>query len=695
MTDKFVQYSFSISDLIDRLTLYVSGAAHVYVAYSDIGGDDDNDWSFLKAKNDHTLDDDTLLAATNKVDAAAAYWTIAAGKSVALFPLMVAARYCRLYLTNSTSTTLYELIFMRQVIAEQVTADNLQAISAELGDLASGSIQSPNFSGSEGIRIDLDNDLIYVGGNANPKLEFDAVGDLYINATVTFESGTTGYDNIIDKPNLPTDENLIGYWNFDEGTGDTAYDRSVNSNDGTLVGMEEANWVSGVVGNCLSFDNTYQEHVLCGDTAINGNMSISVWVKPGDTIEGIRGIVSNFYFSGNVYGTALSQNGSAIMLHVGDGAGSNVAYTWGNVLTPGSALHHLVVLHNGTEFILYVNSVKQSPEWTGPAAAQNNTDWVIGKWTSVSSDSGFYGLIDEIRVYGAILTEEEIKALYLYPAGNKAPADVTGDNTAADTSNVGGVASSTIAAWKMTGQTTIDGGNIQTDTVDTAQLNANCVTTTQIDADAVTSNEIDAVNLSGIFADLGTITAGNITIDTSGFVRGGQTNYATGTGFFQGYSGSAYKFSVGSPTKYLRFDGSDVLVGGRIIQPDNLTDYSSGNIMIAVAAQQRNISTNYRVYVKVKEIYLPRGGSLRIDFLGQTDYHEGAKGRIYRNGSAIGTEHWLEWGSWVNYSQTISGWSAGDLVQLYIQKYYTNATAMAMNFKIYADQSLTPGIIQD
>jgi hypothetical protein len=43
-----------------------------------------------------------------------------------------------------------------------------------------------------------------------------------------------------------------------------------------------------------------------------------------------------------------------------------------------------------------------------------------------------------------------------------------------------------------------------------------------------------------------TTNTGTLTIDTTGYILGGQTAYNTGTGFFLGYSGAAYKFSIGS-----------------------------------------------------------------------------------------------------------------------------------------------------
>lgn len=49
-----------------------------------------------------------------------------------------------------------------------------------------------------------------------------------------------------------------------------------------------------------------------------------------------------------------------------------------------------------------------------------------------------------------------------------------------------------------------------------------------------------------------------LNIGADGNIRGGQTAYDTGTGFWMGYS-SSYKFSIGIPgSKYFKFDGSDI-----------------------------------------------------------------------------------------------------------------------------------------
>jgi len=85
-------------------------------------------------------------------------------------------------------------------------------------------------------------------------------------------------------------------------------------------------------------------------------------------------------------------------------------------------------------------------------------------------------------------------------------------------------------------------------------------------------------SLSAIVANLGTITAGNITLDTSGYIRGGQTAYDTGTGFWAGYSGGAYKFSVGDGTKGFKWDGTDydIVGGGNSKMRIGQTAYNTG-----------------------------------------------------------------------------------------------------------------------
>lgn len=64
------------------------------------------------------------------------------------------------------------------------------------------------------------------------------------------------------------------------------------------------------------------------------------------------------------------------------------------------------------------------------------------------------------------------------------------------------------------------------------------------------------VTLSAINGGLN-VTGGGITLSSGGAIKGGATDFLTGIGFFLGYSGSAYKFSVGDPAgAHISWDGS-------------------------------------------------------------------------------------------------------------------------------------------
>jgi len=72
---------------------------------------------------------------------------------------------------------------------------------------------------------------------------------------------------------------------------------------------------------------------------------------------------------------------------------------------------------------------------------------------------------------------------------------------------------------------------------------------------------------SGVYIDTATTIAcesGGLNVGVAGHIRGGQTDYATGTGFFLGYSSTAYKLSIGSSTQYLRYDGTNLTMIGAL-----------------------------------------------------------------------------------------------------------------------------------
>lgn len=67
--------------------------------------------------------------------------------------------------------------------------------------------------------------------------------------------------SLSDAPGFPSDTNLVGYWSFDEGQGDIAFDLSGNGYHGTIIGSPA--FVPGVSGTCLNLITN--QYVNCGD----------------------------------------------------------------------------------------------------------------------------------------------------------------------------------------------------------------------------------------------------------------------------------------------------------------------------------------------------------------------------------------------------------------------------------------------
>lgn len=179
-----------------------------------------------------------------------------------------------------------------------------------------------------------------------------------------------------------------------------------------------------------------------------------------------------------------------------------------------------------------------------------------------------------------------------------------------------------------------------------------------------------------------TVTSGGITFNAGGAIKGGQTDFNTGTGWFLGYSGSAYKFSIGNPSgNYLKWDGSGLTYSG------SLTDarsYTAGNIVIGSSCSISTYGQTPPSYAKVKEIYVPGSGTLRIKFKLRSNALSGsvdAYGRIYKDGTAIGTERSnsrLISDDFVEYSEDLTISSPG-YVQLYVKN--SNTVGLATQTK--------------
>lgn len=150
------------------------------------------------------------------------------------------------------------------------------------------------------------------------------------------------------------------------------------------------------------------------------------------------------------------------------------------------------------------------------------------------------------------------------------------------------------SAWSSAGGgiTSIDGDKIKTGTIDADRLNV--------------------TNLAAISANMGNLTSGTITLDNAGHIKGGQTDYNTGSGFFMGYQSGTYKFSIGTPTNGMTWNGAALtikgdLVAGSINLGGNFTADNNGAITIKSAASGQRVE----IYNDVIKVY-DSTGTLRV-----------------------------------------------------------------------------------
>ena len=102
-------------------------------------------------------------------------------------------------------------------------------------------------------------------------------------------------------------------------------------------------------------------------------------------------------------------------------------------------------------------------------------------------------------------------------------------------------------------------------------------------------------------------------------------------------------------------------------------------------------SHNTASYVKVKEFdplpddLFSNENELRIAFDMKSSIAALVYGRVYRNGVFVGSTRSTGNTTYLNFSADITGWSAGDLIQLYTNSFDSGRTVYIENFKVHGD----------
>jgi len=248
----------------------------------------------------------------------------------------------------------------------------------------------------------------------------------------------------VGTANADIEEGLVGRWTFDEGEGTTAQDSSVSNNHGTLNG--DPQWVDGKIKGALEFDGAddYVDILYATDPT---TYTIAVWVKP--EVTNLFNIVARTSDQGPTthWSHQLRVLDSGVFEHyVYDGAERRVA---GTTTVEADTWYFVAgVATNNGEMRLYVNGQEEG------TATTFGTMWVDGDRFVVGSNSGhamgwFEGLIDDLRIYDRILSDEEVEELYRWSGGAYAGPDQWVEAGETITLEGSGPADATSFAWEQ------------------------------------------------------------------------------------------------------------------------------------------------------------------------------------------------------------------------------------------------------
>ncbi len=212
-----------------------------------------------------------------------------------------------------------------------------------------------------------------------------------------------------------SESNLVAYYNFNDGSGNTLTDLTSNSNNGTMTNMANDDWVSNALfaqDYALDFDGS-NDFVNISDpyTSFSNSLSVEFWVNSSSSTIGSgigQASANSDNMSTNVWLMHMNPN-TSITFYVNDNG------TWRYVSSTSDVddgnWHHIAGTIDGSEVAIYVDGTKEASSSTAISSGiQSNSNASIhfGKDVRLSSGRFITGKIDEVRIWDDVRTQAEI-----------------------------------------------------------------------------------------------------------------------------------------------------------------------------------------------------------------------------------------------------------------------------------------------
>ena len=201
----------------------------------------------------------------------------------------------------------------------------------------------------------------------------------------------------------------LSYWNLDETTGSIAHDASSNAYDGTLMNMDDSDWVPGKTGNGLDFDGV-NDYVAVDNICTwmaGGDVTVSAWMKAPAVNPATQFIISintatgdNRLLCGTSAGIATLSLGDTAWHHT---TATVIDNTW----------HHIAyVLDDGADTVTVYVDGSEALSFTSTVSVVATDVFSLGQeYDGIVTGDFYSGQLDDVRVYNWALSEAEIAIL--------------------------------------------------------------------------------------------------------------------------------------------------------------------------------------------------------------------------------------------------------------------------------------------
>ena len=221
---------------------------------------------------------------------------------------------------------------------------------------------------------------------------------------------------------------LIAYWSFDKGTGQTVADDSGNGHEGKIM---DASWAKeGKSKSGMSFDGVGAFVDVPSDPSLDPNeddLTIELWLKRADLAGGWQKILTKY--PGNWTGYRIGFLDSSVHTIFGTGPVPNSVEFQTQTKIQDMEWHHLAAVYDRSgDAVIYLDGVADDTTMSikdiGLVKVDNNVEIGRCHWCGGGKTMGFNGILDEIKLWRAALTEDEIQLTMsgklgaaVYPSG--------------------------------------------------------------------------------------------------------------------------------------------------------------------------------------------------------------------------------------------------------------------------------------